>query len=133
MAKVGFMTKERCPFCSITKDRFLLENESGYLIEDAFPVSPGHSLIIPRDHYADFFEIPETVRSDLFRLVDEGKKLIGRSLSPNGYNIGINAGTAAGQTVPHLHIHLIPRFNGDQKDPRGGIRWIFPDKARYWT
>lgn len=127
------MTEERCPFCSITKDRILLKNGSGYVISDGFPVSPGHSLIIPRDHYADFFEIPETVRNDLFRLVDDGKKFLDSQLSPNGYNIGINSGVAAGQTVPHLHIHLIPRFNGDQADPRGGIRWIFPCKANYWS
>lgn len=127
------MTEERCPFCSITKDHVLLENDSGFLISDGFPVSPGHSLIIPRDHYADFFEIPETVRTDLFRLVDEGKRMLGSSLDADGYNIGINSGLAAGQTVPHLHIHLIPRFSGDQEDPRGGIRWIFPDKARYWA
>jgi diadenosine tetraphosphate (Ap4A) HIT family hydrolase len=126
-------TEERCPFCSITQDRILLENDSGYLINDGFPVSPGHSLIIPRDHYADFFELPEIVRTDLFRLVDDGKELLGSSLYPDGYNIGINSGSAAGQTVPHLHIHLIPRFSGDQEDPRGGIRWIFPDKARYWA
>ncbi|MBW7469720.1 HIT family protein [Marinobacter sp. F4218] len=127
------MTEERCPFCSITQDRILLENDSGYLINDGFPISPGHSLIIPRDHYADFFEIPEIVRTDLFRLVDEGKTLLSGSLYPDGYNIGINSGFAAGQTVPHLHIHLIPRFSGDQEDPRGGVRWIFPDKAKYWT
>lgn len=127
------MTEERCPFCSITKDRILLENDSGFIISDGFPVSPGHSLIIPRDHYADFFEIPEIVRTDLFRLVDEGKRMLGSSLDPDGYNIGINSGLAAGQTVQHLHIHLIPRFSGDQEDPRGGVRWIFPDKARYWT
>ncbi|MBO6812227.1 MULTISPECIES: HIT family protein [Marinobacter] len=127
------MTEERCPFCNIIKDRILLENGSGYVISDGFPVSPGHSLIIPRDHYADFFDIPETVRYDLFRLVDDGKKFLDSQLSPNGYNIGINSGAAAGQTVPHLHIHLIPRFNGDQADPRGGIRWIFPCKANYWS
>jgi diadenosine tetraphosphate (Ap4A) HIT family hydrolase len=90
-------------------------------------------LIIPRKHYADLFEIPETVRTDLFRLVNESKRLLDRKFSPDGYNIGINGGPAAGQTVPHLHIHLIPRFNGDQEDPRGGVRWIFPDRARYWT
>lgn len=127
------MTEERCPFCSITQDRILLENDSGYLISDGFPISHGHSLIIPRDHYADFFEIPEIVRTDLFRLVDDGKKVLDSKLSPNGYNIGINSGLAAGQTVPHLHIHLIPRFSGDQEDPRGGVRWIFPEKAKYWT
>jgi diadenosine tetraphosphate (Ap4A) HIT family hydrolase len=127
------MMEEHCPFCSITKDRILLENDSGFLISDGFPVSPGHSLIIPREHYADLFEIPEIARTDLFRLVDDGKKLLDSKLSPNGYNIGINSGLAAGQTVPHLHIHLIPRFSGDQEDPRGGVRWIFPEKAKYWT
>ncbi len=127
------MTEERCPFCSITQDRILLENDSGYLMNDGFPVSPGHSLIIPRDHYAHFFEIPEAVRTELCRLIDDGRKLLDTELSPDGYNIGINSGAAAGQTIPHLHIHLIPRFNRDQEDPRGGVRWIFPEKAKYWA
>lgn len=102
------------------------------VIRDGFPISEGHTLIIPKRHIASFFECTAEERSALFTALDLARQELDHSLSPDGYNIGINDGPAAGQTVGHLHIHLIPRYRGDQTDPRGGVRWIFPDKAKYW-
>ena len=125
------MTKE-CPFCSLPQDRIINSNVLGFVIRDGFPISPGHTLIIPKRHVGSFFEISKEERDALLDLLDQAKKVIAKELSPDSFNIGINDGPAAGQTVPHLHIHLIPRFKGDQEDPRGGVRWIIPGKAKYW-
>lgn len=114
-------------------DRILHVSENGMVVRDGYPISRGHSLIIPKHHYPDFFSLPEHIRNELFQLVETAKAQLDDEFDPDGYNIGINSGGAAGQTVPHLHIHLIPRFAGDMDDPRGGVRWIFPEKAKYWT
>jgi diadenosine tetraphosphate (Ap4A) HIT family hydrolase len=100
---------------------------------DGFPISPGHTLIIPKRHIASLFEATRDEREGLFDQVEQVKAALQEKFKPDGFNIGINDGTAAGQTVMHLHIHLIPRYAGDQPDPRGGVRWIFPDKADYWS
>lgn len=122
-----------CPFCSLPIDRILEGNDYAITIFDGFPVSPGHTLVIPRRHVASYFEITEAERAALLALLDNAKARIEQQYQPAGFNIGINDGAAAGQTVPHLHIHLIPRFAGDQADPRGGVRWVIPEKADYWT
>ena len=131
------MRKSSCPFCEIVKnpssDRMILENTEAFLIEDGFPVSPGHSLIIPKRHIGSFFEATEDERNDLLRLLDRAKKIVDERYKPSAYNMGINDGPAAGQTVPHLHIHLIPRYEQTGIDPRGGVRWVIPDKADYWS
>ena len=121
-----------CPFCSLPANRQLLANDRAIAIRDGFPVSPGHTLIVPRRHVGSFFEVTDDERADLMRLLMQARHDLDREFSPAGYNIGINDGKAAGQTVPHLHIHLIPRYDGDQPDPRGGVRRIFPERARYW-
>ena len=90
-------------------------------------------MIIPRRHVASFFEITTEEESDMIDALREAKKKVESEFHPDGYNIGINDGLFAGQTVMHLHIHLIPRYKGDSLDPRGGVRWIFPDKAAYWN
>jgi diadenosine tetraphosphate (Ap4A) HIT family hydrolase len=90
-------------------------------------------LIIPRRHIGSFFELTKVEREGLMDLVDIAKTAIEADFKPDGYNIGINDGPAAGQTVPHPHIHLIPRYSGDCPDPRGGVRWIIPAKADYWS
>jgi len=100
---------------------------------DAYPVSPGHTLVIPVRHVASFFDITSDERTAMFALLEAAKQQLHAEFSPAGYNIGINDGAAAGQTVGHLHIHLIPRYPGDQPDPRGGVRWVIPEKADYWT
>lgn len=121
-----------CPFCSLPNERVVLSNISGLVVRDAYPVSPGHTLIIPRRHLGSFFELDLGERQDLLSLLDKAKAELQITHRPQGYNIGINDGPAAGQTVPHLHIHLIPRYTDDVPDPRGGIRWVIPEKAKYW-
>ncbi|WP_249605371.1 HIT domain-containing protein [Chromobacterium sp. IRSSSOUMB001] len=122
-----------CPFCSLSPDRHLFANTYGVVIRDGFPISPGHTLIIPRRHIASFFALEPAEREGLMVLLDQARQQLLAELKPDGFNIGINDGTAAGQTVPHLHIHLIPRFAGDREDSRGGVRWIIPEKADYWS
>jgi diadenosine tetraphosphate (Ap4A) HIT family hydrolase len=118
-----------CPFCQIPPERIIAQNTHAFAIRDAYPVSPGHTLVIPRRHVGSFFDTTPEEKLALLALVD----LVGaQNAGPDGWNIGINDGPAAGQTVPHLHIHLIPRYAGDSPDPRGGVRWVMPDKARYW-
>lgn len=109
------------------------QNAHALWIRDGFPVSPGHSLVIPKRHIGSFFETSPQERAALLELLDQAQAAAGAEFHPDGFNIGINDGAAAGQTVPHLHIHLIPRFQGDQSDPRGGVRWVIPDKANYWS
>jgi len=121
-----------CPFCTLPPDRILDRRGTAVAIRDGFPVSPGHTLIIPKRHVASFFEITDEERTDLMTLLTAARDDLDRRFRPTGYNIGINDGAAAGQTVPHLHIHLIPRYLGDRDDPRGGVRWVLPDRAAYW-
>jgi diadenosine tetraphosphate (Ap4A) HIT family hydrolase len=122
-----------CPFCELPPERIIAHNDHGVVIRDAYPVTPGHTLVIPIRHVGSFFELRPDERGALLALLDQAKSdlEIGAD-KPDGYNIGINDGPAAGQTVPHLHIHLIPRRSGDLADPRGGVRWIIPEKAAYW-
>jgi diadenosine tetraphosphate (Ap4A) HIT family hydrolase len=122
-----------CPFCSLPASRIVDGNDFGVVIRDAYPVSVGHTLIIPRRHIGSFFELTAEERTALMSLLDAAKLVLDQEHTPQGYNIGINDGPVAGQTVPHLHIHLIPRYQGDRPDPRGGVRWIIPEKADYWS
>lgn len=126
-------TQPTCPFCTSDNSKVILSNVHAIAIYDGFPVSPGHCLIIPKRHIASFFEATREEQTALLDLLAEMQEILMRERSPAGFNIGINVGEAAGQTVMHLHIHLIPRYAGDQPDPRGGVRWIFPEKADYWT
>jgi diadenosine tetraphosphate (Ap4A) HIT family hydrolase len=121
-----------CPFCTLSSDRIIHENEHAVLVLDAYPVSPGHSLIISKRHTASWFDITTDERDSMLILLDLAREKIISETSPGGFNIGINDGSVAGQTVPHLHMHLIPRYMQDQPDPRGGVRWVIPEKAKYW-
>lgn len=121
-----------CVFCHLPPQRIEFANAKGMVIRDAFPISQGHTLIIPRRHVGSFFDIDAEERDALLRLLDEAKRRLDKEFKPDGFNIGINDGAAAGQTIAHLHIHLIPRYAGDREDPRGGVRWINPGKAKYW-
>ena len=112
------------------RDR-LLENNVGFVIFDGFPVSKGHCLIVPHRVYSNYFESTIDEVIGLQKLVVDTKKLIDEKFSPDGYNIGINCGETGGQTVPHVHIHLIPRYEGDVDDPRGGVRGVIPSKQKY--
>ena len=126
----------KCLFCRIisndTKKEILLQNDLAVMIRDTQPVSKGHSLIIPRRHVSSFFDTSPEERIALMDLLDQTKKGLDREFSPDDYNVGINDGPLAGQSIPHLHMHLIPRYKGDKDDPRGGIRWVLPEKAKYW-
>ncbi len=122
-----------CPFCALPPDRIVSEHGPVVVVRDRFPVSSGHSLVVPRRHVGSFFETTEEEQRAILKALTEAKAALEVEFAPAGYNIGINDGAAAGQTVSHLHIHLIPRFDGDQEDPRGGVRWIFPEKAQYWA
>lgn len=122
-----------CVFCNLEPDRVLDQNVGGVIIRDAYPISSGHTLIIPKRHVESFFDLAKVERDAIFSLLDLGKRNRDTEYSPAGYNIGINDGTAAGQTVSHMHLHLIPRYKGDCDDPRGGVRWVIPDKAVYWN
>ena len=128
------MTKTQpCPFCDLPKDRIIDSDANAVVIRDGFPVSEGHTLIILRRHVGSFFDISDDERNSLFMLLGRAKRSLDQGLAPGGYNVGINDGPLAGQTVAHLHIHLIPRYQGDRADSRGGVRWIFPEKADYWS
>jgi len=122
-----------CAFCTLPAARIRGENEHAIWLHDGFPISPGHSLIVPKRHVGSFFDVTTEERQALLALLDDVRGCLVSQFQPDGFNIGINDGPAAGQTVPHLHIHLIPRYTGDRADPRGGVRWIIPEKADYWT
>ena len=118
-----------CIFCDI--NNYVLENELAYAIFDNYPVNKGHMLFIPKRHVKIFFDITKEEREAIFNLIDKGKKLLDEKYSPDSYNIGINCGEEAGQTVMHVHVHLIPRYKGDMNDPRGGVRGVIPSKMKY--
>ena len=132
MQEMFAFSPKPCAFCTLPPARVIGENTFAIAIRDGYPVSPGHTLLIPKRHAGSFFDLSEQERSDLLALLDSAKRAIDIEFQPQGYNIGINEGLAAGQTVPHLHVHLIPRYAGDLPDPRGGVRWVIPDKAKYW-
>ena len=118
-------------FLQFPQDAHVASNALAFAIRDGFPVSPGHTLIVPRRLVATWFEATREEQVAMLELVDVVKAQLDAELHPDGYNIGINAGAAAGQTVMHLHIHLIPRFAGDVPDPRGGVRHVIPGKGNY--
>jgi len=121
-----------CPFCTIATDKIVDQNTHTFTVRDTLPISPGHTLIIPKRHIASIFEATKDEVVALLNALQQARTQLLKESSPDGFNIGINDGLAAGQTILHLHIHVIPRYTGDMRDPRGGIRWIFPDKAVYW-
>jgi diadenosine tetraphosphate (Ap4A) HIT family hydrolase len=121
-----------CPFCAPAADRIVAENRWVMALSDGFPVSLGHTLVIPKRHIASLDDISTKERSAIWSLVAKVRRLILERHRPDGFNIGVNDGIAAGQTVMHLHVHVIPRYSGDQKDPRGGVRWVLPGQANYW-
>lgn len=122
-----------CPFCSPGDEDIVLQNALCYARHDRYPVTNGHLLIIPFRHEANFFSLTEEERTAAVELLWRAQSELGSRFAPDGFNVGVNVGEAAGQTILHAHIHLIPRSLGDIPDPRGGIRWIIPQKAAYWS
>lgn len=120
------------PFLERDPREWVASNALAFAIRDAFPVSPGHTLVVPRRLFASWFEATAEERAALFELVDGVRQQLDASVNPpQGYNIGINVGATAGQTVAHLHVHVIPRYEGDVPDPRGGVRHVIPGKGNY--
>lgn len=126
------MDQSHCPFCGIERSRFFLDNEVAAAFADAFPIADGHTLVIPKRHVACLFDLSDEEQAAVWRLVALVRAKLASALSPDGFTVGVNDGPAAGQTVMHAHVHIVPRRQGDVADPRGGIRWIMPGKARYW-
>lgn len=123
---------ESCFFCkTINNNNFQLENKLAIARFDDFPVNKGHLEVIPKRHVKDWWETTTEERIAIFNLLDEAKKMIDDKYTPDGYNIGMNLGEKAGQSIMHLHVHLIPRYNGDVANPRGGVRGIIPEKQNY--
>jgi ATP adenylyltransferase len=121
-----------CPFCTLPLSRRLRESDTCFIIHDAYPVTHLHTLIIPKRHVETYFELDTEERRDVEgHLMAERQVVITEDRLVTGFNIGINCGEAAGQTVMHCHIHLIPRRSGDMDDPRGGVRGVLPDKRIY--
>ena len=127
--------KPECLFCQIgNKERevqFYALFTHCYVIKDQFPVSKGHLLIIPYEHIDNWFTANEEVQVEMLKVLSLMKKQLDNELAPDGYNIGANCGEAAGQTIMHLHLHLIPRYKGDMDNPRGGVRGVIPSKQKY--
>jgi len=121
-----------CPFCNpIPARELIVESATAYSIYDNFPISDGHSLIIPKKHFSDYFDLSFKEQSACWFMLNTVKQILIKKYNPDGFNIGININEAAGQTVPHVHIHLIPRYSGDVKDPQGGVRGVIPEKKNY--
>ena len=127
------MEQLECPFCHLDATRINHESEFAVAFSDGFPVTEGHALVIPKRHVDSLFELSEQEQADLWKLVALVRAELQTKFQPDGFNIGLNDGVAAGQTVMHAHIHIIPRRHGDAADPKGGVRWIIPDKANYWS
>lgn len=123
--------EDNCVFCSLAEEEIICENDLAVAFYDSFPVSKGHVLIVPRRHVNGFFEAAQDELVAINKLAFEAKMILDEKYKPDGYNIGYNVGSAAGQTVFHLHMHIIPRYRGDVADPRGGIRKVKAAKAHY--
>ena len=124
--------ESNCPFCSPHPQAELItESATVYAMLDKYPVNPGHALIIPKHHYTDYFEMPDRTKRACWFVVDRVKALLTQRFNPDGFNIGVNNGICAGQTIPHVHIHLIPRYQGDTDHPDGGVRGVIPEKRAY--
>jgi diadenosine tetraphosphate (Ap4A) HIT family hydrolase len=147
-----------CPFCDPAGHEVVAENQLAFAFLDGYPLNPGHILVVPRRHVPTWSEATRDEKLAILDLADQVMARLdvqgvavpgpdagphsdksatwdaapGTHLVPDGYNLGVNVGRAAGQTVMHAHLHVIPRYRGDHPDPRGGVRWIFPKKARYW-
>jgi diadenosine tetraphosphate (Ap4A) HIT family hydrolase len=119
------------PFLKIPQSEYIAENELAFAVISLHGVSPGHSLIIPKRLAKDWSELNSSEKQAIIELTDQVIEIVEKEYSPDGINVGFNQGAAAGQTVFHMHMHVIPRFEGDVEDPRGGVRFVIPDKANY--
>ena len=124
---------EESPFSPLAPDRVILTNDTAIAFYDAFPLSKGHALVVPLMPVISLAELDPEIQAEVWETVRQTRELLEEQYAPDGFNIGVNDGKAAGQTVPHAHVHVIPRYDGDVPDPRGGIRWVIPERAVYWA
>ena len=118
-------------FLEIPSSERIYESERFFVLKDRFPVAPGHCLIVSKALKSTFFDLSVKERRELFEIIGEVKRIIEQERTPDGYNIGMNCGSAAGQSIPHFHCHVIPRYRGDMKNPKGGIRYCIPEMGLY--
>ena len=124
--------RKQCPFCEIPADREIIaENTTALAFYDGFPVTPEHTLIIPKRHVAGYFDLNQDELCNINELQFTCRNILQAKYKPQGFNIGVNVGEAAGQTIFHCHIHLIPRYTGDVANPRGGVRGVIPERQNY--
>jgi diadenosine tetraphosphate (Ap4A) HIT family hydrolase len=122
-----------CPFCHFEPSRIIAAGKCAIGVRDAFPLTEGHTLVVPCQHVDSIYVLPVEEQAELWAFVAEVRHLLAKELNVKAFNVGVNDGAAAGQTIEHAHVHVIPRRPGDVDDPRGGIRQIIPGKARYWS
>lgn len=123
-----------CAFCRrIDAGDVLRADDGAVAFPDAYPLSEGHTLVVPRLHVEDLFAVGVATWTAVWALVRDVQRVLADRVPADGWNVGVNVGRAAGQTVPHAHVHVIPRRDGDVDDPRGGVRWVLPQRADYWT
>jgi diadenosine tetraphosphate (Ap4A) HIT family hydrolase len=122
-----------CIFCNLERLEILAETADVVAIPDRYPVNEGHTLVVPREHVESLFELPPERIAAVWLMVSRVRSILSEKYRPEGFTIGVNDGEAAGQTVSHAHIHVIPRYSGDVIDPRGGIRQVIPERAAYWS
>ena len=121
-----------CPFCNLKEGiEIISETESCIAFYDGFPVNPGHALIIPKRHVSNYFELTRDEVLEMQEMLWYVKKVIDERYHPDGYNIGVNVNESAGQSIFHVHMHLIPRYKGDMENPKGGVRGVIPCKQKY--
>lgn len=127
-------SENRCPFCNLSQRvELICETATAVAFYDGYPVNPGHALIIPKRHVANYFDLSQKEIQAMQIVLKRVEEIVGEGFHPDGFNIGVNVNTAAGQSVFHVHIHLIPRYKGDVKDPKGGVRGVIPSKQNYKT
>jgi diadenosine tetraphosphate (Ap4A) HIT family hydrolase len=124
------MNNTKCPFCNIDRE-VIISSDHCFSIYDNYPVNKGHVLVIPNRHVSDYFNLEPDEIDSLWKQVKEVKNFLDGKYKPDGYNIGVNVGRSAGQTIDHVHIHVIPRYTGDMEDPTGGVRHVIPGKGEY--
>jgi len=121
---------DNCPFCMPDRE-VIREAQHCFAIYDLYPVNPGHVLVISRRHVANYFDLEEGEVAGLWKLVAEMRSFLEKEFQPDGFNVGFNIGATAGQTIDHVHIHVIPRYAGDMDDPTGGVRHVIPERGKY--
>jgi diadenosine tetraphosphate (Ap4A) HIT family hydrolase len=130
---MSILTETNCPFCALDPERVVISDLEVLAVNDGYPVTEGHTLVIPRRHVTTLFQLSLAEQANIWLFVSRVRDFLAAKLNVESFNVGVNDGKLAGQTVPHAHIHVIPRREGDVPDPRGGVRWVIPQKAAYWT